>query len=525
MLDLRHTLRRPLKECPKSTAALCGDLKLSYEQLYERSMRLANGLLSLGLKRGDRVAVLMLNCHRFLELYYGTMFARLVIVPLNIRWGAKEFAYALSDCQPKVFVLDATIYEHLKPYIEQLKLLGVENFLFAAEEAPEGMIAYEKLLKRASSEDPNIEVDEDDLVGLFYTSGTTGNPKGVMLTHKNLMMNAYHAQISFDFSGESTYLHAAPMFHLADGAGTFTVSWNGGTHAFVPRFDPEDVLKTIEAKRVTTVTLIPTMINWLLSHPGVERFDLSSLSQILYGASPMPVERLKQAMEAFECRFQQGYGMTEAAPLVTVLSAEDHKRAISEGREEILASAGKPIPGVEVRIVDEGDRDVEPGQIGEILVRGPNIMKGYWNRPQETEEALRGGWYHSKDMARLDEEGYIYIVDRKDDMIITGGENVYSTEVETVLYEHPAVLEAAVIGVPDEKWIQAIKAVVVLREGHRVIEQELIDFCREHLSRYKVPKSVDFVEELPKGGTGKILKSVLREKYRTAAKEGKGDAD
>jgi long-chain acyl-CoA synthetase len=328
------------------------------------------------------------------------------------------------------------------------------------------------------------------------------------------MMNAYHAQIAFEFRDERTYLHAAPMFHLADGAATFTVTWNGGTHAFVPRFDPEVVLRTIERDLVTSVTLIPTMVNWLLNHPGVERFDLGSLRKIMYGASPMPVDRLKQAMDAFRCRFQQGYGMTEAAPLVAVLAAEDHERALAEGREEILASAGKPIPGVEVRIVDEDGRDVPPGEIGEVIVRGPNVMKGYWNLPEATEEALRGGWYHTKDMARWDEDGYLYLVDRKDDLIITGGENVYSTEVEDVLYEHPAVLEAAVIGVPDEKLIQAVKAVVVLKEGQSSTEDELIEHCKQHLSHYKVPKSVDFTDELPKGGTGKILKSVLREQYR-----------
>jgi long-chain acyl-CoA synthetase len=518
MLDLRHTLRRPVRMSPKEPAACCGDLTLTYEQFYERVSRLANGLLSLGLEKGDRVAVLALNCHRFLELYYGTMFSGLVIVPLNVRWGAKEFAFALSDCCPKVFALDAIVYEHLKPYIEQLKFLGIEHFLFwgDGEEAPEGMITYEKLLQSASPEDPDIKVHEDDLVGLFYTSGTTGNPKGVMLTHKNLMMNAYHAQIAFEFRDERTYLHAAPMFHLADGAATFTVTWNGGIHAFVPRFDPEAVLKAIERYRVTSVTLIPTMINWLLNHPGIEQFDLSSLHKIMYGASPMPVDRLKKAIDVFKCKFQQGYGMTEASPLVSVLTAEDHERALAEGREEILASAGRPIPGVEVRVIDENDRDVKPGEVGEILVRGPNVMKGYWNQPDITEEALRGGWYHTKDMARVDEEGYLYIVDRKDDMIITGGENVYSTEVEEILYQHPAVLEVAVIGVPDPDWIQAIKAVVVLKEGQSATEQELIEHCKQYLSPYKVPKSVDFVKELPKGGTGKILKNVLREWYRTA---------
>jgi len=503
---------------PQRIAATCGSLDLTYEELYERVMRLAHGFLSLGLEKGDRITVLMLNCHRFLELYYGTMFAGLVIVPLNVRWGAREFTHALVDCQPKVFVLDATIYEHLKPYLEQLKLLGVQHFLFCGENAPSGMIAYEDLLRNSATEEPRLEITDEDLVGLFYTSGTTGHPKGAMLTHTNLMMNAYHAQLAFQFYRDSIYLHAAPMFHLADGAGTFTVTWHGGTHAFVPRFDPEAVLTAIETKKVSTVVLIPTMINWLLHHPGIEKRDLGSLTQILYGASPMPVDRLKEAMKVFQCHFQQGYGMTEAAPLVSVLTAEDHKRGL-ESKEQILASAGKPILGVEVRIVDDSDHDVKPGEIGEVLVRGPNVMKGYWNRPEESEKALRGGWYHTKDMAKYDEEGYIYIVDRKDDMIITGGENVYSTEVESVLYEHPAVLEAAVIGVPDEKWIQAIRAVVVLRPDHQLSEKELIDFCKQHLSHYKVPKGVDFVRELPKGGTGKILKSVLRDQYRVKLKQ------
>ncbi len=513
-LLVMNSLQRALRMFPKNIAALCGPIEYTYEAFYERVCRLANGFLDLGLEKGDRVAVLMLNCHRFLELYYATAQAGLIIVPLNIRWGVKEFSYALQDCAPKAFVLDATVAQHLTPYLEQLKLLGIRHFVYASEgSAPTGMIAYEALLKESSSEPPNISISEDDLAGLFYTSGTTGNPKGVMLTHKNLVTNAYHAQIAIQFYTDSIYLHAAPMFHLADGAGSFTVTWNGGAHAFIPRFDPEAVLNIIEQRRVTTTVLIPTMINLLLNHPGLEKRDLKSLSQILYGASPMPVDRLKRAMQVFGCSFQQGYGMTEASPLVTVLSAEDHKRALAEHKEHLLASAGKPILGVEVRIVDDQDRDVKVGEVGEVIVRGPNIMKGYWNQPQETQKALRGGWYHSKDMAKADDEGYIYIVDRKDDMIITGGENVYSTEVESVLYEHPAVLEAAVVGVPDEKWISAIKAVVVLREGHSVTERDLIDFCRAHLSAYKVPKSVEFVKELPKGGTGKILKHELRQRY------------
>ncbi len=512
-LLLGHTLLQALRRYPHKVATLCGPTRHSYEQFYERVCRLANGLADLGLQPGERIAVLMLNCHRFLELYYACALGGYVIVPLNVRWGVKEFGYALQDCSPKVFMLDAVVAQHLAPFVEQLRLLGIEHFLFASEGAvPTNMLAYEALLQRASSAPPHVKIGEDDLAGLFYTSGTTGEPKGVMLTHKNLVMNAYHAQIAIRFYADSVYLHAAPMFHLADGAATYTVTWNGGTHAFIPRFDPADLLRAVTEYRVTTTVLVPTMINMLINHPDIAKSDLSSLHQIMYGASPIPPELLRRAMGVLQCKFQQGYGMTEAAPLVSVLTAEDHERALHEN-ERLLTSAGRPILGVTVRIVDDQDRDVSVGEVGEIIVRGPNVMKGYWQKPAQTEKALRGGWYHTKDMARADGEGYLYIVDRKDDMIITGGENVYSTEVEAVLYEHPKILEAVVIGVPDEHWVEAIKAFVVPKPNADLTEAEVIAHCKAVLSRYKVPRSVEIVSELPKSGTGKILKSVLREPY------------
>lgn len=513
MLLLRETLYQALRRYPRAVATLCGSTQKTYEEFSERVCRLANGLAALGLEKGDRIAVLMLNCHRFLEIYYASAWAGYVIVPLNVRWGAKEFAYALQDCNPKIFMLDAVVAQHLSPFLEAIRSFGVQHFLFASDEPPPaGMIAYEELLQRSSSAPPSVALSEDDLAGLFYTSGTTGEPKGVMLTHKNLVMNAYHAQIAIRFDAESVYLHAAPMFHLADGAATYTVTWNGGTHAFVPKFDPADVLKAISQYRVTSTVLVPTMINMLIHHPDIEKSDLSSLQQIMYGASPIAPELLKRAMQTLRCKFQQGYGMTEAAPLVSVLTAQDHERALRQD-QRLLASAGRPILGVDVRIVNDDERDVSIGEVGEIIVRGPNIMKGYWKKPEETERAVRGGWYHTKDMARQDAEGYLYIVDRKDDMIITGGENVYSTEVEAVLYQHPGILEAAVIGVPDERWGEAIKALIVPRAGARLSESEVIAHCKALLSSYKVPRSVEFVAELPKSGTGKILKSALRERY------------
>jgi len=514
MFDLRNTLRRPVRMHPDKVATVWNDQEYTYTQFSERCIRLANGLVDLGLDRGDRVAVLMLNSHRFLELYYATMIAGMIIVPLNIRWGQQEFAFALSDCQPKVFAIDQTIYGHLKDHMEALKMLGIQHYLFADEDTPEGLIDYETLISDSSHEDPNLEVSEDDLIGLFYTSGTTSHPKGVMLTHKNLMANSYHGQLSFGFDTGSRYLHAAPMFHLADLAGTFTVSWNGGTHTFIPRFDPGETLRAIERLRVSNTTLIPTMVNFMLHDPAMSEVDLSSLTDILYGGSSMPAELLRAAMPAFKCDFLQGYGMTEAAPLVTILNREDH-RAAYDGQlsGEILSSAGKPILGVEVRVLDDDNNDVPQGEVGELCVQGPNVMKGYWNREDKTDEVMIDGWYHSRDMARVDEDGYYYIVDRKDDMIVTGGENVYSTEVESVIYEHPAVLEAAVIGVPDETWVRAVQGVVVLRDGAEASEEDIKNFCKEKLSHYKIPKHIVFTDELPKGGTGKILKNQIRDEY------------
>jgi long-chain acyl-CoA synthetase len=369
-------------------------------------------------------------------------------------------------------------------------------------------------LRKAAHTPPQANIDEDDILGLFYTSGTTGVPKGVMLTHKNLVMNAYHSQLGLEFTHKSVYLHAAPMFHLADGAANWTTTWNGATHAFVPKFDPDDVLKAIEKFRVTNSVLVPTMINMLISHAALKNYDVRSLSQVLYGASPIAPELLRRAMKALPCRFYQGYGMTEAAPLLTVLSAQDHEQALNDSkRTHLLASAGRPLLGVQVRIVDENDHDVSIGTVGEIIARGPNIMKGYWNKPEQTQKSLRNGWYHSKDMGRFDDEGYLYIVDRKDDMIVTGGENVYSTEVEAVLYAHPAIQEAAVVGVPDETWGEAIKAIVVIRPNLRATEAEILEHCKKNLSTYKVPRSVEFLPELPKSGTGKILKTALRDRF------------
>jgi long-chain acyl-CoA synthetase len=375
------------------------------------------------------------------------------------------------------------------------------------------MLSYEKLISDSSAKPPDIEVQDSDLAGIFYTGGTTGLAKGVMLNHRNLLSNSHHMLINFPLIKDEVYCHAAPMFHLANGGAMYGNTTHGTKHTFLKAFDAKAAMEIIQKEKVTSVVMVPAMINFLLNHPDIAQYDLSSLKRIIYGASPMPVELLKKAMKVLGCDFIQGYGMTEASPLLTVLYPEDHH---TEGPEKLtgrLLSCGREIIGVEVRVVNEQGYNVKPGEVGEIIAKGPNIMQGYWKKEAETRAVLKNGWYYSGDMGTVDEENYIFLVDRKKDMIISGGENIYSTEVENALYTHPGVLEAAAIGVPDEKWGEAVKGVVVLKSGANVTAEELIQHCKGQIAAYKVPKSIEFISELPKSGAGKILKRDLREKY------------
>jgi long-chain acyl-CoA synthetase len=336
-----------------------------------------------------------------------------------------------------------------------------------------------------------------------------------MLNHRNLWMNAMHTLAARPPEPNIVFMHAGPMFHLATFPAVINVTLIGGAHAILPKFDLNNLMKVIERDRVTSTVLVPTMINFLINHPDIGKHDLSSLRRVTYGASPMPVELLKCAMKVFPgVEFFQGYGQSESSPLLTTLMPEDH---VIEGPDEVtrrLSSCGRPVIGVEVEVVDENDFPVKPGEVGEVVARGPNVMMGYWKRPEETAATLRGGWLRTGDMATIDEEGYIYLVDRKKDMIISGGENVYSTEVENIIYQHHSVREAAVIGVPDDKWGEAVKAIVTLKGDASLTESELVQFCASSLADYKVPKSVEIREgELPKSATGKILKKELREPY------------
>ncbi|TMD57396.1 MAG: long-chain-fatty-acid--CoA ligase [Chloroflexi bacterium] len=494
-------------------AIVCGDVRYTWNEFDQRTDALARGLASLGVRRGDRIAVLMLNCHRYLELYYASARMGAVIVPLNIRLARPEIVFILNDSETKVLVVDKTFASYVTG---RDSFPTVEHVLYNGDETPEGMLHFEDLLNKGARipQSADREMEDNDLSGLYYTGGTTGRSKGVMLSHKNVVSNAFHMIMASSYTGQDTYLHAGPMFHLADIASTFALTMVGGCHAFTPIFNPVSMLETVQREKITTTLIVPTMINALLNHPDVDNYDVSSLRRITYGGSPMPLELLKKGLQKWGPIFVQAYGMTEAAPLLTMLNPQDCSIDGTPEQVRRLASCGKESLGVEVCVVNAEGNDVQPREIGEIIARGPNIMLGYWRMPEATAAAIMDGWYYTGDLATVDEENFLYIVDRAKDMIISGGENIYCVEVENALYTHPAVLEAAVVGIPDETWGESVHAVIVSKPGTSASSEELIEHVRTQIASYKTPRSIEFrTEALPKSGAGKILKRDLREKY------------
>jgi long-chain acyl-CoA synthetase len=513
-MTVNYCLRRARNQHGKAIAIHHGDQQITYREFYTMVEISARKLVSLGVQKGDRVAVVMLNSPEYLELFYSTAFPGALIVPLNTRWHLKEIVFTLLDSGSKILFVDerfASLVPEIRaavPALEHVVLAG-------AGVIPQGVIDWNSYTaSNAADLSAFPEPHEDDLVALFYTSGTTGGPKGAMLSHRNMYTNSIHTMIApMGIAPDWKYLHSAPMFHLADAGGIHGLTLSGATHSFIPAFDPEETLRAIERYRINSLVLVPTMINMVANCPSFDHYDISSLKRVLYGASPMPLPVLRLAMEKMPCEFVQGYGMTEVSAILTLLAFEDHKLDDTDRQFAPVKSAGKAVAYVEVRVVDEHDHDVPTGQVGEVIARGPNVMKGYWNRPEISAEVLRGGWMHTGDLGALDDEGFLYILDRKKDMIKTGSENVYSPEVESVLCAHPAVLEAAIIGIQHETWGETIRAVTVLRPGTSLTEATMIEWCREHLTRFKCPTSVVFTDTLPKGGTGKVQKNILRERF------------
>jgi acyl-CoA synthetase (AMP-forming)/AMP-acid ligase II len=501
------------RETPEREAVVCGSVRLSYAQLTERVHRLAQAFFDLGLANGARLAVLGTNCHRYLECYLAASASGTVLVPLNHRLAPRELAEILTDSEASVLVIDPRFLTTLEAIRSDLPLL--QRIVVLADSAPDGAIAYEKLLESAPTSPPRATPrDPEDVLYLFYTSGTTGRPKGVMLSERSITFAVETCLNSVRFTAADRYLHSVSLGHRA-AIGFLLGTLIGGGCVCLTDFEPDRCLSQLEHERITVTALVPTMINLVLNATDPRAYDLSTWRLLIYGASPMPEQLMRQAMRTLGVGLLQSYGMTELTT-ATMLMPDDHVLEAPTELVRRLKSAGRPVAGVDVRVVDEHDDDVACGEVGEIIVRGPCMMTGYWKQPEASAEALRDGWMHTGDMGMLDSDGYLYLVDRKKDMIISGGENVYSTEVESVLYQHPAVLEAAVIGVPDPMWVEGVKAIVALKHGQHVSADDLRSFCRERIAGYKVPRTVDFMESLPKTATGKISKKDLRTPYWAA---------
>ena len=516
-MNITQGLRRALQIKPHDVAILEGERKIEWAQFGERVSRFAGALRDNGVGKGDRVAVLMLNSSRYLELYLAVGWAGAVIVPLNIRWSVAENLHALEDCAARILIIDDMFMEAGKTLAKSVPGLAL---VYAGDgEAPADIAGYESWLS-ASAPIPDAMAGRDELAGIFYTGGTTGRSKGVMLSHGNLTSSALVFLAEGAFPRDAVYLHAAPMFHLANGAAMYCMLLNAGINAIIKAFSPEGAAQAIERFRVSHTLLVPTMIQMLVDHPGLADRDFSSLREIVYGASPISEALLDRAMARLPgVRFRQAYGMTELSPLATLLLPEDHVGAgRAKGRHR---SAGRVAVGNEAKIVDANDQPVSRGTVGEIAIRGDVVMMGYWNRPEETARAMIDGWMHTGDGGYMDEDGFIYVADRMKDMIITGGENVYSIEVENVLAQYPGVLQCAVIGIPDPQWGETVHAIVVSKPGTKLVAADLINFCKERIGGYKCPRSIDLsTDPLPMSGAGKILKRELRRPFWEGQKRG-----
>ncbi len=474
------------------TALIFEGRSFSHRELQSRCRRLAAVLRSKGAEPGDRIAILAANSNHYIESYVAIPAAGFVIVPLNTRHAEPELRYAIEDAAAKILLTDRDPGS-LRDLFETVIMIPEE---------------YDALVEGADEAELGIGVTDDSLAGLFYTSGTTGASKGVMLTHRNLISNTFHFMTMAPPDRDSVYLIMAPLFHAAGSNGVLGGIWTGSCQIPLRMFDPATALDYIEKYKVTHTLGVPTMLAAIAELQHAKPRDTSSLKMIAHGGSPIATEVVRRAAEAFPtAEFVHVYGATETSPLVTGLRNEQD--LLDQDRSR---SCGQALIGVQVKIIDEAGEELPPGEVGELAARGPNIMKGYWRKPEQTEDVLSDGWYRSGDMGYMDDEGFVFLVDRAKDMIVSGGENVYCTEVEEALYKHPAVLEAAVFGVPDEDWGEAVHAVVVPRES--VTADELIAFCREHIAGYKLPKAITLSsEELPKSGPGKILKRELREPF------------
>jgi len=506
-------------------AFVCGTDRITFAQFNARVNRLIQGLRALQVKKGDVLGILSWNRLEYPDVYGAAMKGGFIASPFNPRLKTDELEYLINYSEATTLFYDpafASTVDGLRP-----RLLRVRNYISFGD-AVAGTVSYSQLLASHPSNEPNVQVTKDDPLIILYTSGTTGVPRGALYTHFRKLDNTRIKALEMGAKPGDKHVMVLPFFHIGGDSHVWPFFIVGGCNVIMPQksFDPSAVLQTIQSEKATDMQIVPTQLNALLSCEDLKAYDLSSLRRIYYAASPMPVELLRRGLAVFGPVFSQGYGQSESGPQICSLPRKAHEVLDKPAEEQkVLSSCGQPSLGVHVRVIDENGKDVVPGAVGEIIAQSDSIMAEYWRRPDETKETIRDGWLHTGDMGFYDQMGFIYIVDRKKDMIVSGGENVYSREVEDVLYMHPAVAEVAVIGIPDPVWVERVHALVVLKKGTEATEEEIIDFCRKHIAHFKAPKGIEFMESLPKSPQGKILKKEIRQKYWGLESEASAGSD
>ncbi|MCK4274351.1 MAG: long-chain-fatty-acid--CoA ligase [Dehalococcoidales bacterium] len=502
--------------CPDKAAIVFEDKRYTFSQLTERVNRLANGLLELGVKKGDRVSLIQVNCNQCVETYFAVAKTGAIYLPLNFRAKEKEFTYMLNTAEANTLIIGERYVPMIKSIQPELKYL---KNLISIENKHDDMLYYEDIIESSPADEVVAEIDENDTTILLFTAGTTGFPKGVMLSHMSFSSYMLENVSPADPESDESNILTVPLYHVAGIQAMMAAIYGGRTLVMERQFDPEEWMTLVENEKANRAMMVPTMLKQLLDHPNFKKYDLSSLRVITYGAAPMPLPVIRKALEEFPgVSFINAFGQTETASTITALGPEDHVLTGTEEEKEKklqrLASIGKPMADVEMKVIDDDGKTLGPNEVGEILARGPRVMSGYWKDEEKTAKTIdKDGWIHTSDIGYVDEDGYYFLSGRSSDMIIRAGENISPEEIENVIREHPKVEDVAVIGVPDETWGEEPRAVVIPKKGEKVTEEEIMEYCRKHLASFKRPRTVVFVDELPRNPMGKLIKRELREKY------------
>lgn len=499
---------------PERVAFVCDERSATFGSFNSRVNRLANALSSAPrLRREERLALLIPTGLELLEAYGACEKLGVIAVPVNTRLSAREITDLLADSEPAGLLYDARIADRVPEQKLRPASIRWVGCVTSGLPRPEDVIDYEDFLARATATEPLATVAPDDVAYIYYTSGTTGRPKGVLQTHRSALSNARRVLLDLEARRDEVTVGSSPLDHIGGRSMSFNYFYRGCTAHLLPKFDPDHFLRVAANERATTLLAVPTTLKMLIDSPARRHADLRAVRSVFYSGAPAAAPVLSAVSDWLGNVLQQVYGMSEAGPAITILRREDHAQAIAQGNEQRLLSCGRPCMDVDVRVVDEAGQELSAGKAGEVLVQSDSLMAGYWRLPELTAQTIQNNWLHTGDVGRWDDEGYLFLVDRKKEMIVSGSENIYPREVENVLYRHPSISEVAVVGVPDEHWGEAVVAIVVTRLGMHVSEKEVIDFCRDNLASYKKPRHVEFVSELPVNSIGKIDKKSLRQRY------------